>query len=68
MEFMGIWERLGNVIKSYVSDGEGKTFKRDTPGADPDLKAAYEELDDFLRGDDKKKSKAWVTMCPHGHG
>jgi len=37
---MGIWERLENVIKSYTNYGGYE---------DPDLSAAYEELDDFLR-------------------
>ena len=53
---MGIWERLGNVIKSYLNDDE-ETRDRSGPagygprgGGDPDLDAAYEELDDFLKG------------------
>jgi len=52
---MGIWERIGTVIKSYLGDDDVLT--RSTPGrqasfgqGDPDLNAAYEELDDFLRG------------------
>jgi DnaJ-domain-containing protein 1 len=56
---MGIWDRLGNVIKSYISDDSGKVFKNSSKG-DPDLDAAYEELDDFLRGNDTKaKSREW---------
>ena len=39
---MGIWGRLGNLIKSYINDDVSKR--------DPDLDAAYEELDDFLQG------------------
>ena len=46
---MGIWDRLGNVIKSYISSEDervfGSSFKRHS---DPDLDAAYEELDEFL--------------------
>jgi len=49
---MGIWDRLGSVIKSYVNDERDKVFGK--TGAkrhnDPDLNAAYEELDDFLKG------------------
>ena len=55
---MGIWERLGNVIKSYINDdykgyvsgsgGSGSAGSR--RHGDPDLDAAYEELDDFLQG------------------
>ena len=67
---MGIWERLGNVIKSYLSDddygtsGEKTSFGRSGSGrsdpgensrADPDLDAAYEELNDFLRGKDTSR-------------
>jgi len=53
---MGIWERLGNVIKSYLNDDDQDLFGRDTPKGrgDPDLDAAYEELDDFLRGDNNE--------------
>ena len=69
---MGIWDRLGTVINSYLHDFENettKTFKRNTQssfnknftGGDPDLDAAYEELDDFLggkgeNGDNKKEN------------
>ena len=49
---MGIWDRLGSVIKSYVNDEREKVFGK--TGAkrhnDPDLNAAYDELDDFLKG------------------
>ena len=58
---MGIWDRLGTVIKSYLHDFEEdteKVFKKDSQrnfhrgnrGGDPDLDAAYEELNDFLNG------------------
>jgi len=57
---MGIWDRLGNVIKSYVNDEREKVFGK--TGAkrhnDPDLNAAYEELDDFLRGKETSASCA----------
>ena len=51
---MGIWDRLGNVIKSYLNDGGDAASRRSSyrGRGDPDLDAAYEELDDFLRGDD----------------
>ena len=61
---MGIWERLGTVIKSYLNDDDRETFRlsgRDKhSGAernfhDSDLNAAYEELDDFLKGGDGRK-------------
>jgi DnaJ-domain-containing protein 1 len=48
---VGIFDRLGDVIRSYLNDA-GQGPSRPSPGrrADPDLEAAYEELDDFLRG------------------
>jgi DnaJ-domain-containing protein 1 len=37
---MGIFERLGQVIKGYLHE--------DGAAGDPDLSAAFEELDDYL--------------------
>jgi DnaJ-domain-containing protein 1 len=55
---MGIWDRLGSVVKSYINDDSGRIFGK--TGAkrhsDPDLNAAYEELDDYLKGRDGKDS------------
>jgi DnaJ-domain-containing protein 1 len=53
---MGILHRLGNVIKSYLNDEDGNTFSRSESekrrsGHDPDLDAAFEELEDFLNHD-----------------
>jgi len=55
---MGIWERLGNVIKSYLNDNDDSSTRyggnsssdREWNTRDNDLDAAYEELDEFLRG------------------
>ena len=47
---MGIWDRLESVLKSYVNDGSENVSWRHTSRSDPDLQAAYEELDDFLKG------------------
>ena len=58
---MGIWDRLGNVIKSYINDYSEDVFRGSSPkgqfkAGDPDLNAAYEELDEFLQtGENKKK-------------
>ena len=56
---MGIMDRLGNVIKSYINDFSGDAFKGSSPrsrfngkSSDPDFNAAYEELDDFLNKKD----------------
>ena len=50
---MGILDRLGTVLKSYINDGTEKISGSDRrsrrPWEDDDLNAAYEELDDFLR-------------------
>ena len=53
---MGIWDRLESVFKSYLNDGKEAVFKKGGAGkqGDPDLNAAYEELDDFLKGNDNK--------------
>jgi DnaJ-domain-containing protein 1 len=60
---MGVFDRLGDVIRSYLNDtgpgpAAGSETKVSSAGrryADPDLDAAYEELDDFLAG---KRTKA----------
>ena len=48
---MGILDRLGNVLKSYINDGvdslRNESFKKN----DEDYNAAYEELEDFLHGE-----------------
>ena len=50
---MGILDRLGTVLKSYINDGAEKISGADRrsrrPWEDDDLNAAYDELDDFLR-------------------
>jgi len=55
---MGIWDRLGSVINSYFNDFGDKTNRRfGSPSGnfagntgDPDVDAAFEELDNFLNG------------------
>ncbi|HCM27980.1 MAG TPA: J domain-containing protein [Treponema sp.] len=47
------FDRLGDVIKNFLDDEDDKVFGRGSArpaGGDPDLDAAYEELDDFLKG------------------
>ncbi|GHT66138.1 hypothetical protein FACS1894110_09310 [Spirochaetia bacterium] len=59
---MGIFDRLGDVIKSYLNDEDEKIFGRTgrerQRGADPDLDAAFDELNDFL-GRDFAKRGGW---------
>jgi DnaJ-domain-containing protein 1 len=52
---MGIWDRLGDVIKSYINDDGERVFgkSRRQSFGDPDVEAAFEELDDFLGGGEK---------------
>ncbi len=45
---MGIFDRLGTVINSYFNDFSNETAGRLRSSGDPDLDAAYEELDDYL--------------------
>ena len=53
---MGIWDRLGSVIRSYFSDESEKLFgNRPKWRADPDLDAAYEELDGYLKDKDNRE-------------
>ena len=58
---MGIWDRLGSVIKSYFNDDEETVFANPSKGhasarhGDPDLDAAYDELNDFLNGKEKRE-------------
>ncbi|WP_041611573.1 J domain-containing protein [Treponema primitia] len=48
---MGILDRLGDVIKSYLNDTGNPAGERiGRRYADPDLDEAYEELNEFLAG------------------
>ncbi|GHV94147.1 hypothetical protein AGMMS50293_04670 [Spirochaetia bacterium] len=50
---MGIWGRLGNVIKSYLNDEDARVFRNSehNHSADPDFDAAFDELNDYLNHD-----------------
>jgi len=53
---MGIWERLGSVIKSYFTDESDKLFGNHSRWrSDPDVDAAYEELDGYLKGNGSRE-------------
>jgi hypothetical protein len=45
---VGIFDRLGDVIKSYLNDEDSRLFGR---RIDPDIEEAEEELESFLRGE-----------------
>ena len=55
---MGIFDRLGNVINSYFNDFEKETSGRLSSTGDPDLDAAYEELNDFLKDGKTRNSNS----------
>jgi hypothetical protein len=67
---MGIWSRLGTVIKSYLDDYSEKvfgtnedsgSFSRSTgrhSSGDPDLDAAFDELNDYLNRNEPKGGDA----------
>ncbi|MCL2008579.1 MAG: J domain-containing protein [Treponema sp.] len=63
---MGIFDRLGSVLKSYINDDSGKINWRNTSRqrGDPDLDAAFEELDDFLHGTDGKNAPRQRAQKP----
>jgi hypothetical protein len=61
---VGIFDRLGDVIKSYLNDEDGRIFSRPR-GGDPDLEEAEAELEGFLRGD---KQRAWGERNSAGPG
>jgi DnaJ-domain-containing protein 1 len=54
---MSIWNRLGSVINSYINDFGEQTSSRLKSSGDPDLDAAYDELDDFLNDEDSGEKK-----------
>ncbi|MDR2434095.1 MAG: J domain-containing protein [Treponema sp.] len=48
---MGIWDRLGNVIKSYLHNEDIRLFGNNrgySASENPDLDEAFEELNEFL--------------------
>jgi len=56
---MGIFGRLGSLIDSYINDFTENTSDRLKSSyrnnrGDPDLDAAFEELDDFLNNNEKR--------------
>jgi DnaJ-domain-containing protein 1 len=68
---MGIWSQLGGVINSYINDFTGETnsrLKKDNYTRtynDPDLDAAYEELNDFLNHKDAGSGRSGNAFSNH---
>jgi hypothetical protein len=51
---MGIWDRLGNMVKSYLNDEDMRIFgnnNRHSVSGDPDLDTAFDELNEYLKQD-----------------
>ncbi|MDR1429581.1 MAG: J domain-containing protein [Spirochaetaceae bacterium] len=44
---MGILNRLGSLLESYIHDGHGR-LNAGAEGPDPELEAAYDELNEYL--------------------
>ena len=68
---MGIWDRFETVIKSNFNNFERDTeklFKGSSSQRDPDLDAAYEELDDFLKGTPRHDAKHTAKQTAEGYG
>ena len=62
---MGILDRLGNVIRSYINYDGDRIFERTAShrrSSDPDLNAAFEELNDYLHGQNGK----WDSTAREG--
>jgi DnaJ-domain-containing protein 1 len=51
---VGIFDRLGRVIRTYLEDEEGRIFSRPRR-ADPDMEAAEAEVVSFLRREGRGK-------------
>ena len=54
---MGIFDRLEGVINSYFNDFSSQTTRQFRSSGDPDLDAAYEELNDYLNNSGGKNYK-----------
>jgi hypothetical protein len=73
-EAVGILDRLGDVLRSYLNDAGPGPSGRPSAGrrVDPDLEAAYEELDDFLSGgkagSEAERSSAGKKGRPNSRG
>ncbi|MDR2552996.1 MAG: J domain-containing protein [Treponema sp.] len=59
---MGIFGRLGNLIRGCIDEGDSSLFRGETrrypASSDPDVRAAYEELEAFLRNEAPHKGQA----------
>ena len=54
---MGVFDSLGTIINGYFNDFSNETARRLKSSGDPDLDAAYEELDDYLNHKERPPEK-----------
>lgn len=53
-----IFDRLGNLLKSIFQEDES-SYRKENESADPDMQAAWDELDDFMKsGEDSAPRKS----------
>jgi DnaJ-domain-containing protein 1 len=61
---VGIFDRLGDVIKSYLNNEDGRIFGQSLRG-DPDIEEAEAELESFLRGEEfqtRSRTNSWTRF------
>jgi DnaJ-domain-containing protein 1 len=64
---MGILDRFGTMIRSYINSEDERIFPHKKP-ADPDLQAAYDELDEFLSERRKRENRGTGAAGTGGPG
>ncbi|MDR2536690.1 MAG: J domain-containing protein [Treponema sp.] len=55
---MGIFERIEDVIKSYLNDEDGAPFGKTRQYSDPDYETAYKELNEYLNDGTSTRHRA----------
>ncbi|MDR2402841.1 MAG: J domain-containing protein [Spirochaetaceae bacterium] len=59
---MGIFDRLGDILRSYLNDEDERIFGKSSGKRrydDPDLDAAFDELNDFLKDGQGREENPW---------
>jgi DnaJ-domain-containing protein 1 len=63
---MGIFERIEDIIKSYLNDEDEVRLGKNRRRGDPDYEAAYKELNEYLDGGASARSRASSDYEAHG--
>ena len=61
------FDRLGDLVRSIMNEGRGRTAApRPDQGApgDPDMQDAWDELDAYLRGEERKRAEPSARADP----